>query len=377
MYIATTQLHTNSPKRKAQPKVSASLPQSSSASVRATHGLSLPKLPSSVPSTLTVQENPLESSLTLLSFIDAGLVSESDVPDKWESNNTIIGSSLDRFLSKHSDKLTLFDMKIICFDSLDEMIDSEDIDRDELLKYCDTDPATDTINFAVYSNSWDDVFIGKKVEHLEKIIPGFGRTIMAYLTRATYSTMYCVTPTELHCMCSNIYWMGDEDESTILDEMRSEMDEEEFEAEKENIFKKSDLFACMPEWTSNYGDPFPVKKLQKLTGHKNALVAQVATALLPIAEVRGKDEYPHTIKGLDNNCSPSLFIRWNVKDETHRVHDDYYNYICESEGASEIHRFFISDNNPEQLKTLFSSMEKYINDTAALDSLLRLLMEEV
>ncbi len=376
MYIEPAKVHTQVRSRKAKQTVHTAVAQPAAAPLtRPSFGLSLPKLPSSIPASHTVQAGALESCLDLLTFIDAGLVLETDIPEAWNCNDTIFQSVLDRFTAKHSDALSIFDMKVIYSESLDDLITDEEVEKNDLIKICGGNPEQKTINFGIYTNSWEEIFIGKKIEELEKKIPGFGRTVIGLITRATYEkSMYCVTPAETYGMCQMNYWMGEEDESSILEEMIGEMDAEEFEEQSLDVFKKSDLYAHMPEWAVEYGTLMSIEQIQELTTHKDEFVAQVASALLPISE-KDKDKDHHSVGISMNHASPALLIRWNDQDATTQIYDDYYRYICESDCTNDIHRFFISNNDPEQLKSLFDALGNYINYTASVEKLLRLVME--
>lgn len=377
MYTTPTKIHTEGRIRTAKAQIHPAISQPAAAPVRCNFGLSLPKLSPAIPASFMVQENAIESSLTLLTFLDAGLVAESDVPEKWEANDSIIKQSLDRWTAKQSDKLQLFDMKVIYSERLDDLISDYDIEQEQLIKVCDADPEKEIISFGIYADSWDEVVIGKKMELLEKAVPGFGKTVIGHLSKATSSTtMYCITPTELLGICQHLYWYGDEDESTLLEEMMSEMDGEELEAEKENIIKKSDLYANMPEWSVECGTPMSVEEIRKLTNHKDKFVAEVAKALLPIVENCGKDEMKHSVPIMENHCSPALLIRWSKKDMTTQLYDDYYQYLMNGECSNDIHRYFISNQDPDQLQDTFSCMEKYIDATSQVDKLLCLLKED-
>lgn len=377
MHSATTEIHTRDRKRTAKAPICAAVPQPAATPIRCNYGLTLPKLPSSVPASYTIQENAVESSLNLLTFVDAGLISEEDVPEKWQANDTIIGDAINRWAAKQSSKLNLFDMRIVYSESLGQLIINSEIDQEELIKACDADPEQKTINIGIYANSWDEIFIGKKMEELEASVPGFGKTVMAHLSRETSSTtMYCVTPQEVFGMCTHLYWMGDNSEEEMLEELLSQMGAgEEFEAEKEGIIKKSDLYASMPEWSVECETLFTVDQIRELATDDGSLVAQVAKALLPIAENKGKHEMLHSVPIMDNHISPALLIRWNELDMTTQVYDDYNAYLCESDESNDIHRYFITNHDPDQLKDTFECIEKFIDNTAKVDALLRLLME--
>lgn len=329
--------------------------------------LALPHFSPNVPASFTVGGDPEESCIATLAFVDAGLVAERDIPERWESNDSIIKSALERRFASCKGKLDLFDMHVICADDLEYLVNTELNNLDELVGSCGSDPEQKTINFVVYSGEWSEVFIGRKVEELETACPGFGKMVMHTVSRAANSTMYCVTPNEALGLCSGLYWYGENDESVVLEE----------EGEDADVISRDDLFNNMPEWSTEYGEGLPdTKKVAKLCRHKNPLVAEVASALLSLIQKLSAD-IPHHAGICFAHVSPAAVIRWNQNDMVMQIYDDQYRYLNESGEYNEAHSYFIVNQEPGLLLQALDSIDQYIDLVAAFDKLLLLLREDV
>jgi PRTRC genetic system protein F len=383
MFTTHTELHTKGRTRKANKAHTPPIAQSAPTPVaRPSFGLSLPRITSTVPATFTVQDQAVDSCVDLLTFVDAGLVTDADIPEKWEANDTILSSVLNRWAQTQNDRLTLFDARILYSEdfSLIKSDDDDDYDgsKTEILKACGFENEK-FISFCVCTGNWDEIFIGNKIEQLEKQIPGLGKTIIAHISQALCRTMYLVTPDEALMMCQQQYWMGESDESLMLEELSYEYgpdEQEDYKAAAADIFSKAEFFKGMPVWAAETVKELGLDNLEKIAG-KRGFAGEVAAALMPVANKNERFEFcipKHSVSTTFRHTSPGLVVRWTPRDAIMQVYDDHHQYLSEY-GGNDVHRYFLSAHDPQQLQVTFSNIEQFITDTAEVEALLRLLME--
>lgn len=331
-------------------------------------GIVLPKLAPSIPKEVSLLTDVAKPFRHLLTFIDAGLVAESDIPEGSPEAATLIGNALESWAKPYANTLTLHDLSLDYYEDIEQAASSYHDNMNEYLSVCGIKPGQEYIGFAISAaNGCDEVFIGKKVEEIEAQRPGLGKSIVALLNRATCRIgVFNVTPAYALEVCSYIKWRGDEDESELL----AELEDEGISAEDADVFTKAEFYTNLPEWATSMSIPWTIDQVREACAELGD-ISTVAKAMLPLMEkLDDEGRYAHSVHGGFDNVDPTLMIRWGEDDNIYRLYDDAYQYFCEAENTM-VHRYFISPADPESLKRTMDSVTKFIEDVAELEALLR------
>lgn len=339
--------------------------------------LQIPRLDATVPSSLVFLPNEREAAQALYTFLDAGVVTEEDITANW-TFDSVLRSALDRWVRPYADKLTIFDIAVVLTDNLEQFICGYDMGPEEVITDCGFNETDNVIAFGIFTHNWQELFIGSKLEKVEKLQPGLGKTALRHLYLALWQNIDCQTPDSALDNSRYIYWQGEEDESGYIEEMVSAG----VSLEEEDVYRRTDFFSSLPEWSVyeklDEKSVWSNERLEALAGRKG-LAAQVAAATLRLA-MKGKDSYelPHQTwrLGQDLNIAPALVIRWNEHDDVMRIFDDMYQYVIQGEGGGEVHRCFLARTDPESLRACLENIGTYINNLAEIEALLKLVKED-
>lgn len=343
-----------------------------------THPFQIPRLGPNVPARLVNQPNEREAALALYAFLDAGVLTGEDITPNW-TFDSLIRSALDRWVRPHADKLTIFDIAVVLTDRLEQFICGYDMGQEEVITECGFTEIDNVMAFGILTHSWQELFIGTKLEKVEKKHPGLGKTALRYLYSALTQNIDCQTPDSALDDCRYIYWQGEDDESLYIEEMVGEG----VSIEEEDVYRRADFFTSLPEWAVyeklDEKSLWSIERLEAMVGGKG-LAAQVAATTLSLARKSqdGSYDLPHQTwrLGQDKNISPALVIRWNPQDDVMRVFDDMYQYMIQGEGGGEVHRCFLAKTEPESLRACLENIVTYIDNLAEIETLLKLLKED-
>lgn len=338
--------------------------------------LPLARLDASIPSQVLYQPNETEAARILYTFLDAKLITEDDITPHW-TYDSIIESVLNRWILPYADKLSIFNVKLLASDNLDDFVinyGDSDVNATEVKSRCGLDETEDVISFGVVCPDCNEIFIGKKVAELEENYPGLGVTLLRSLFAALWLTVECQTPDTALDNCRYVHWMGEEDESLCLEEMM----EEGCNADEIDIFRRADFFAHIPEWAVYEGMKdatiWDAAQLEVLAQSGQGESARIAAAILPLLDV-SESPYQTSRLGFDVNIAPALLVRWSDTDCIYDVFDDMYRYASEGDSGGEIHRIFLAKNEPQSLLDCMDSMMLMIDRIVNIETLLKLIME--
>ena len=191
-----------------------------------------------------------------------------------------------------------------------------------------------TLEVAFYAAHPDVVFAEKVMTTLEKHRTGLGRYAMSVLDDGLAIFGVPMTPMGALSMAQLLYWMGEDDESVVIEEYQSEG------SDTSDIVTRSQLFDGLPAWVFDYGQKeIPMLDAAQVEAEIQQLADPVLARMLPDlialeAEIKRARQEELLPQGSDEGYESFEFmsiVRWNEDDQLARVFDDYYNYLAQGE----------------------------------------------
>ena len=222
--------------------------------------------------------------------------------------------------------------------------------------------------------TWD---LGSALEWLERFSPGLGRTVLHVLERQSQRTLPLVTPREVLYFASACYWCGENDEVIVLEESCGE-DEQELDAMRASMVKRSDFDAAYPEWALKYKKRPELSKTalralrssiksERVRAILDDVIALMAISL-PQPNHAGLDGFPVGFGGL---------VVWGKNDDfTRRVLDDFDQMVGENgDYYEECGLREIDVSEPTGLIEWQEEMKPWFSVVRLLDALMSKLLE--
>ncbi|CAN7264085.1 PRTRC system protein F [Caballeronia sp. LjRoot31] len=289
--------------------------------------LSLPSL-AGIPGVFTV---PTKSSFArpfLLSLIDSGIVTETDVGRRPKSELTIAKTALSRKWNDLTQGMTVFDWRL----RIEQQSQSTHFGS-----LTDMEVLWAVIQTTGGPVSCDELCIAGPMTKLESVREGLGQTVLATLYDAFRMLPNVCTPFWAVGFAEYLYWYGHDNEQDALEEaaeMAGCTSTEEFLKDHE-FFTRAQFFTGMPEWAA-----FPKRVLTRRQVQLSAKRDEYATAVFeameslwnivrfygPFADVQSADAGADLVDF-------TLFVRWDHSDAMARVLDDYLQHAGEGEAV--------------------------------------------
>lgn len=279
---------------------------------------------------------------TILALMELGLVSENDVAEPWQAESEILQRSLTRWAEKEGQGLNLFSPVLCIGDMPDGVVDAAELDDNQI---------------AIGISSCDALYglIGENTTIIEKEAPGLGETLLHYLDRALWTTLFAVTPASCLELAKQVYWMGEDDEQLVVEEAAlsgENIDDLE-------LFRKSDYLSTAPEWAADPLERLRETQLVALAKSENPLVRAAAHAAIDLAAVLKNQSFTPPSwgeGGYADPVNPAICLRWSEDDHVLRVFDDHYEYVIQTEGASDLHGLYTLQNSKEGLREALDNL---------------------
>ena len=206
--------------------------------------------------------------------------------------------------------------------------------RADIGYYEDLDP--EKMYAAVVFNAFTPEWIagGAVFEALEARCPGLGRTTIHHIDAVLYHFGLPHTINGVLDMCRHLDWMGEDDETAVLEELGDE-------AEDADVVRFADVVAGIPEWAysqESCSSILPPKKLQQqMKKLKNDPLGKIVAAIVRLDQLH--HEMPlFTDMGEANcdyePCEPPVVIGWHTPNDFDQYLDNYQNYYMQGESPS-------------------------------------------
>ncbi len=211
----------------------------------------------------------------------------------------------------------------------------------------------------------------RRCEALELEHPGLGACAIRTVFQAQRATAQVATPIMIMGLARYVYWQGEDDERSYLEQLR---DEDVTDAE---VFTREEFRRFIPDWAAGEGRWRRWHPRKRLRGH----AAQVLAAIERI-ECLLKTPALETVQELDQRRDDgsewvgfAAFARWCAGDCTFRVLDDWAQDAIQVENWETFGSFRL-EPGAAGFGTWLRAMPAWLETYGAMDSLLALIAEE-
>jgi PRTRC genetic system protein F len=329
--------------------------------------MGLPRITAGIPTELihtTSAKNPAKIALALL---DAGLLTDIDLVDDKRHPVSLIENSFKRWFEYIAAPLSIFDLKLDMTDSVENW-DSGFTD-DEARELCKLSSDVSTVAFGVHFGQWDRFYLKERIEAIELVAPGLGKTAMERMERVLHSSMFAVTPSFIEDAARYNYWGGADDEGEYLAECCG--DDEEREEMMSGMITKADVDALMPNLETKV---LSNEEIIPFTASDDTLVASVAANLLAMDSDEGYKRPHHTDQVTQDGSTYTergVWIQWQQDNLTDQIADDWYNYVSECNCLT-MNVFWMCELTSEKIAACMKNIERYITRLIWCEQLLKL-----
>lgn len=317
--------------------------------------MGLPRIPAGIPTELLHSADSKNTAKIALALLDAGLLTEADVVDDKRHPVSLIESCFKRWFERTAAPLSIIDLKMDMTDTVENW-DSEFSD-DEAKKHFQLAEDAPTVAFGVHFGKWDRFFLKEKIEAIERVAPGLGKTAMEKLESTLHASMFAVTPSFIEDAARYNYWGGADDESEYLAEYGA--DDEEREQMMGEMITKADVDALMPNLETKV---LSSEEISELTASEDTLVASVAAKLLEMDRDEGYERPQHTDQVSQDGSmytERGIWLQWQPDKLTDQIADDWYNYAMEYSCLT-MNVFWMCELTSEKIAACMKNMERYI-----------------
>lgn len=271
--------------------------------------LTLPVIPKHLPVTSVVDED--DGKWLQAAKLCAELVEDDElvIHDKTTARD-IIGQSLSVWASKHCADIQVLDKF--------ELIASLEQDAFGLEYEGESDKKCLFIGFQSQQTT-PFINVKAKVEMLESVHPGLGRTAVSIAEMASYRTFTAFTPQVALHHASYLYWYGTETDEELKEEMEGIGAEDEFD---DDMLLPSQFMESFPKYLVS-GESLEREVIQRIASSKEP-AGEVARIILSIANLIDQDaRLPDLRKFYGESAFFSCYVGTG-EDMLGRVLDDFY-----------------------------------------------------
>lgn len=246
-----------------------------------------------------------------LHLLNAGFLKSSDKGDVV----SLCSVGLNRWMEQHTKPLKVYGMDIIV---------TPDI-SDEGYEYTDGGSKTEASRELFMRFTIDDSIaqfaIGEKLMRLEELVPGLGKTAYHWLAVQGVRHFGVFTPWMGHDLAQYTWWFG----CDTMQDFEEELQNYEMTLEEFGQPTPDEWTAAFPEWALNINAELSAEQLQDLVSHKDALIGEVASAILDVQSL--KDSEMPDLYGTELQAAYSgFYLFWEEQDMSTRLLDDFMEY---------------------------------------------------
>lgn len=283
--------------------------------------LALPTISDRVPVS-SVAVNDDESWLEIAKLC-LELVSDDELEiSSTTSAREIVSQALSAWASKHCQNIAVLDNF-----SLEASIDREVFS----VEYSDEEIATPSWFIGVRSEQMTRyINVKNKIDALEKVCSGLGRTAIDYAEKAGYRTFSIFSPSMGFYQATNIYWCGNDNDADVIDESEYE--------EGDDVFLPSHYVAAFPEEYLN-GESLNREVLQSVASSDTeaSKTASVILSIMDLIDQNARFNYIDSFYGESAYFSAYMGLDDENNTMFDRVLDDFYQYTSEDESFTDLY----------------------------------------
>lgn len=213
--------------------------------------------------------------------------------------------------------------------------------------------------------------VGPCLNRLEAAVPGLGATVLRVLEDNGSVVYPLLTPSILLEQASNLYWLGEPDETEYLDEY-CDGDPDTREAMRADMVTRAEIEASFPAWALTRAAGLSQRRLHALsTHHDDAFVRRMAELTLALARTPVSRDFTARREGLFIGFGAVLC--WADNDVAVRVSDDYAQYAWQGDSFGEIGEVVLPADQPSALRRWMRAMKPNLRAIGLIDRLLQFL----
>lgn len=211
--------------------------------------------------------------------------------------------------------------------------------------------------------------VGPGFDALEAAEPGLGATVLHIMELKCAAAYPLFTPSVVLDEASNQYWLGELDETEVLEEECGD-DEEAREAMRADMVSRADIQAAFPPWALRPRPALSRKRLRQLAQeHADGYVQRAAQLALALAHTPAHHRFAARREGLFTGFGAVLC--WHDDDIAVRVSDDYAHYAWQGECFDEIGEVLLPADEPQALRRWMRAMTPQLRAIGLIDQLLQ------
>ncbi len=215
--------------------------------------------------------------------------------------------------------------------------------------------------------------VGPCLNRLEAAVPGLGATVLRVLEDKSSIAYPLLTPSVLLEQASNLYWLGEPDETEYLDEY-CDGDPDVREAMRADMVTRAEIEASFPSWALTRAAGLSQRRLHALsTSHDNSFVRRMAELAFALARTPVSRDFMARREGLFIGFGAVLC--WADDDVVVRVSDDYAQYAWQGDSFGEIGEVVLPADEPSALRRWMRAMTPHLHAIGLIDRLLHHLSE--
>lgn len=323
---------------------------------------SLPLLPSHIPIEYVIPAGLIESASVALDMLDAGVLTHTS---KELSPAQMIEESMRTWFESITSDLTIFMPHMEMTINLEGL--GFDLNREDAYEAFNIE-GEDCLSFGVAYPDWQWFTLKDKIEALEAKVTGLGETAIDWLDAHLGPLCLGVTPNFTLHAAQHSQWMGEDDESVLLEEWGSD-------PETADIFTRAEFDAAFPKLAYEASKKLTAEVLSGLLSHPDREVVDLAAFLLEAVDEDDTVQSIHPRTFSEDHLPtlyPAVCIAWEESDPTVRIVDDYFNYENEC-GGTDLHGLWAFPKNADGVLSARKSIEQYVTCLKKVEKLLSII----
>lgn len=248
----------------------------------------------------------------------------------------------------------------------------------------DDKPENEDETYTVWIRNEPDELVGtvwtleRKWKALEARVPGLAAAALHAINHAGAHSFPLYTPGHAEYWATYQWWRGEDDESSILDDYRAELDDPKAKAPDDMPTRAWFNKMLPPEVCRPSSRQLTGKRLARVA-HRRSDLGEIARQVIDLAQEcrashRRKSEFTFTSQD-DNGFQGvgySACLRWNTSDPMLRIYDDYTNEAANCEGVDDVFGWFVMDA-ADDMPALLAELEHYFRIVRKIERLIPLI----
>lgn len=332
------------------------------------HAICLPRVSEAIPLSIVPGKLAAANATIARFLLQAGAIREGDIPPIWDDAIAVCERALDAWVKRELGSLH-------CVQPCFRLTASDGVDGSCV--YPPSPPKGPLcyrkVEVCWFESSEQQWAVGTGLEALERTHIGLGQAVLAVLSDRSRFAYPVFTP-DLACdAASYLYWHGEENEETALDE---ECDnDEDRTAMRDEMVTRAKLDHAYPTWViARPRTPLSIAALTRIADELSEPFARdIVADTLALARLRITDDYRPDIEG--EFIGFGAVLSWREDDLTVRIYDDLLQMAHQSEFCDLMGELEIDLDAPGAMRKWQRAMRVRFNAILLIDRLIHRLLE--